>query len=237
MKKWTPSFQSRQWRDGMRVRHVYALPESNTDTELLALVEACRSSMASYPIDLQRDDLLHITIAMDTSVPADQMSQQDTVVFVAALRKELAGIPAFRVMCGPPIANKAGAVLDVFPNDELDGLQGLVWKALLDARGPSAVLYETGRPHASIGYSYDAADSDPLQSTLRAITPRHAAWTVSRVHVLDVAYHHNKLPDGRSAWQMSWERVAEIGLRSRHPENNSAGPVEDSGRSSGASGI
>ncbi|MFG2684335.1 2'-5' RNA ligase family protein [Streptomyces sp. NPDC048392] len=169
--------------------------------------------MAPYPIDPQSDDLLHITIAMDTSVPADQIGQEETDAFVSTLRQHLADAPTFRVMCGPPIANRAGAVLDVFPNDELDDLQALVNKSLLDARGPSAVLYEPGRPHASLGYSYDAADSDPLQSALRAITPRHAAWTVSRVHVLDVVWHLHQHDGGGEMWRMSWTSVADIPLQ------------------------
>lgn len=197
----------------MQARHVYALPEKDTDLELLALAESCRAGMSSYPIDPQRDDLLHITIAMDSSLPSDQMSHQDADAFVATLQQHLARIPAFSVTCGPPIANRAGALLDVFPSNEMDELQAMVHKALLAARGPSAALYEPGRPHASLGYSFDAADSDSLQSALRKIAPRHAPWTVSRVHVLDVAYHHNELVDGRFAWQMSWETVAEIPLQ------------------------
>ncbi|MGW0731756.1 hypothetical protein [Streptomyces sp. NPDC002851] len=35
------------------------------------------------------------------------------------------------------------------------------------------------------------------------------------MHVLDVAYHRNKLTDGRLAWQMSWETVAEIPLQQK----------------------
>lgn len=214
MKKWTPSFQSRQWQHGMRVRHVYALPESNTDHELLALAESSRATMAPYPIDPQSDDLLHITIAMDTSVPADQMSQEDTDAVVSTLRQRLADRPAFRITCGPPIANRAGVLLDTFPNEEFDELQARVHKALLSDRGPSSVQYEPGRPHASLGYSFGTADSDPLQSTLRKITPRHAPWTVSRVHVLDVVYHHVDAGGGQMGWRMSWESVAEIPLLS-----------------------
>ncbi|MGW6021250.1 2'-5' RNA ligase family protein [Streptomyces sp. NPDC055099] len=211
MKKWTPSFQSQPWQHAMRARHVYALPES-TDHELLALAAACRSAMSSYPIDPQPDDLLHITIAMDTSMPSDQMSPQDTEDFVSALEQRLVDTPAFTVMCGPPIANGAGALLDAFPNEEFDELQTRVHKTLLDARGPSSAQYEPGRPHASLGYSFDSADSDPLQSALRKITPRHAPWTVSRVHVLDVAYHHVEAGSSQMAWRMSWEPVAEIPL-------------------------
>ncbi|MEU7576737.1 2'-5' RNA ligase family protein [Streptomyces sp. NPDC041068] len=211
MKKWTPSFQSRPWRHAMHARHVYALPEE-TDHKLLALAAACRSAMSSYPIAPQPDDLLHITFAMDTSVSSDQMSQQDTEDFVSALEQRLVDTSAFTVMCGPPIANSAGALLDAFPNEEFDELQAHVHKALLDARGPSSVQYEPGRPHASLGYSFGSADSDPLQSTLRKITPRHAPWSVSRVHVLDVAYHYAEAGNGQMAWRMSWESVAQIPL-------------------------
>lgn len=56
MKKWTPSWQSRPWKHGLRARHVYALPEKDTDHELLALAAVCRDAMAPYPIDLQSDD-------------------------------------------------------------------------------------------------------------------------------------------------------------------------------------
>ncbi|MFD3667168.1 2'-5' RNA ligase family protein [Streptomyces sp. NPDC058672] len=211
MKEWTPFFRSRPWRHAMQARHVYALPES-TDHELLALAAACRSAMSSYPIDPQPDDLLHITIAMDSSMPSDQMSQQDTEDFVSALEQRLVDIPAFTVTCGPPIANGAGVLLDAFPSEEFDELQARVHKTLLDARGPSSVQYEPGRPHASLGYSFDSADSDPLQSALRKIMPRHAPWTVSRVHVLDVAYHRVEAGSSQMAWRMSWESVAEVPL-------------------------
>lgn len=215
MKNWTPLFRSRPWQHAMKARHVYALPES-TDHELLALAAACRSAMSSYPIDPQPDDLLHITIAMDTSMPSDQMSQQETEDFVSALAQRLVDIPAFTVTCGPPIANGAGALLGAFPSEEFDELQARVHKALLDARGPSSVQYEPGRPHASLGYSFDSADSDPLQSTLRKITPLHAPWTVSRVHVLDVAYHRVEAGNSQMAWRMSWESVAEVPLLPVH---------------------
>lgn len=90
MKKWAPSFQSRQWPSGTPVRHLYALPASSTDHELLALAELCRGAMAPYPINPQSDDLLHITIAMDTSVSADQIGQEDTDAFVSTLQRRLA---------------------------------------------------------------------------------------------------------------------------------------------------
>lgn len=196
----------------MQARHVYALPEKDTDHELLDLASACRAAMSTYPIDPQPDHLLHLTVAMDTSLPSHQISPQDTDTFVSVLSEHLADLPAFNVMCGPPIANGAGALLDTFPNEEFDELQARVHKALLFARGPSSVQYEPGLPHSSLGYSFGTADSDPLQSTLRKITPRHAPWTVSRVHVLDVAYHHVDAGDGQMAWRMSWESVAEIPL-------------------------
>lgn len=217
MKEWFPTFRSKPWRHGMRARHVYLLPERDIDHELLGLAAACRDAMAPYPIDPQPDDLLHITVAMDTSVPPDQMSPRDTDAFVSTLQQRLTDVPAVQLMCGPPIAGRAGALLDVFPSAEFDELQARVHKALLAARGPSAVLYEPGPPHASLGYSFAAADGDPLQSALRKITPRHAAWTMSRVHVLDVAYHHTTVGDGQLAWRMSWEPVAEIPLQCAAP--------------------
>lgn len=68
----------------------------------------------------------------------------------------------------------AGAVLDVWPDTQAVALQQRVRTAIRAARGDGALLHDGGRLHMSLGYSYAAANSDPLNSRLRSITPLRA---------------------------------------------------------------
>ncbi|NEB01889.1 hypothetical protein [Streptomyces sp. SID13726] len=91
-------------------------------------------------------------------------------------------------------------------------LQNLVRAALWKARDTSAIAHEGGRGHASLGYAYDSADSDPLQSALRRISPSHAPLTVSRMHLLDVCWTAHPRTDGGVRWEMDWDPVATFPL-------------------------
>ncbi|MET7906544.1 hypothetical protein ABZS86_35880 [Streptomyces sp. NPDC005355] len=57
----------------------------------------------------------------------------------------------------------AGAVLDVWPDTQAVALQQRVRTAIRATRGDGALLHDGGRLHMSLGYSYAAANSDPLK--------------------------------------------------------------------------
>lgn len=98
----------------------------------------------------------------------------------------------------------------MWPDEEAVALQERVRSAIRSTRGETALQHQTGRPHMSLGYAYDSADSDALNSTLRNnIIPRRASLRVDAVHLLDVRY--DIAPD-TGGWRMTWESLAEIPL-------------------------
>ncbi|WP_437054889.1 2'-5' RNA ligase family protein [Streptomyces sp. enrichment culture] len=216
MEPFVPKFQGRPWVSGMRVLHVYVLPRPGVDDNLLNLVETCRPILDNYPIDPQCGGepndagLLHLTVEMLADAPSAEYDEEALADVVEALRSELADVSAFTTEVGPPIGNVAGAVLDVWPEADTVALIKRVRSAIRKSRGETVLQHSGGRPHISLGYSYDAASSDPLNSELRnKVTPRRATLVVDRVHLLDVAFTFD---EGLGGWRMAWEPVAEIPL-------------------------
>ncbi|GAA2312563.1 hypothetical protein Scani_00170 [Streptomyces caniferus] len=216
MEPFVPKFQGRRWVDGMRVLHVYVLPRSGVDDELLEMAQACRPHLTSYPIDPQYGSdptdagVLHLTAEMLADVPSAEYDEAARAEVAEALRSELADVPAFSAEVGPPIGNVAGAVLDVWPEEDTLALIEKVRTAVRKTRGDEALQHSGGRPHISLGYSYGSASSDPLNTDLRLlVTPRRATLYVDRVHLLDVAWTFDEELGG---WRMSWEPVAEVPL-------------------------
>jgi hypothetical protein len=64
-------------------------------------------------------------------------------------------------------ATCTGAVLDVWPDAQAVALQERVRAAIRTTRGDAALQHVGGRLHMSLGYSYDSASSDSLNSRLR----------------------------------------------------------------------
>ncbi|MFD0440561.1 2'-5' RNA ligase family protein [Streptomyces chartreusis] len=155
---------------------------------------------------------MHITVEMDASAPSRDISTAERMRLITALKGELARIEPFTLWCGSPLANRTGAILDTHPDQGLVALQNLVRRALWEARDTSAIAHEGGRGHASLGYAYDSADSDPLQSALRRISPSHAPLTVSSLHLLDVRWTAHPRADGGVRWEMDWDPVAVLAL-------------------------
>lgn len=215
MERFDPKYQGGPWVDGMEVVHVYALPRAGVDDELIALAHACRPALLDYPIDVacpsEAGDpgTLHITLEMVADASAAVISADECAELIRALRKELAGVRPFVTEVGPPIGNIAGAVLDVWPEAEAVALQERVRAAIRATRGDAALQHQGGRLHCSLGYSYDAANSDRLNSALRAVTPRRAPLYVDAVHVLNVRFEIAKDTGG---WRLSWQPIAEIPL-------------------------
>ncbi|MFJ4745445.1 2'-5' RNA ligase family protein [Streptomyces sp. NPDC088775] len=223
MRQFVPKFQGRPWVSGEQVLHVYVCPRAGVDDELLRLVGRATEVMAPYPIDPQAPHCpadpgwLHLTVEMVADAPSAAISGADRAGLVKALADGLADFDMFETEVGPPIANVAGAVLDVWPDRQAVALQDRVRSVLRAVRGDRAVTPSADRPHLSLGYACAAADSDPLNSVLRTtITPRRAPLLVDRVHVVDVTWAYESMPGG-DGWQMSWTPVAEIPLRGADP--------------------
>ncbi|WUT01067.1 2'-5' RNA ligase family protein [Streptomyces sp. NBC_00708] len=210
MKKFTPQFRGTAWQDGLKVLHVYLLPALAVDRELARLIAACHEAMAPYPITLLPDGLLHTTVEMIADTRADRIGAAERQDLVEALRKHIGDLAPFEITAGSPIANKAGALLDLAPDEPLVDLKGHVRDALIEARGRDVIQHDGGRPHMSLGYSWDTADSDSLQSALRRITPSHAPFHVSQVHLLEVGFDERPRDNDRTAWEITWNSVAVI---------------------------
>lgn len=215
MERFNPKFQGGPWTEGMGVVHAYVLPRAGVDDELISLAHACRPALLDYPIDLacppEAGDpgTLHLTIEMVADAPAADISASERADLVKALHHELAGVSPFVTEVGPPIGNIAGAVLDVWPDDQAVALQDRVRAAIRATRGDAALQHNGGRIHCSLGYSWDTANSDRLNSALRALTPRRAPLRVDTLHLLDVRYD---IAADSGGWHMSWEPIAEIPL-------------------------
>ncbi|MEU8954908.1 hypothetical protein AB0C93_11445 [Streptomyces sp. NPDC048518] len=216
MEPFVPKFQGHPWASGMRALHVYVLPRPEVDDGLLGLAEACRPILGGYPIDPQCGSdpsdagLLHLTCEMLADAPSTEYDEAALDQLTGALRAELSQVPAFTTYAGPPIGNIAGAVLDIWPETDIVSLIERIRSAIRKVRGDEALQHPGGRPHISLGYSYGAASSDPLNSELRnKVTPRRAPLLVDRVHLLDVAWTFDTELGG---WRMTWEPVAEISL-------------------------
>ncbi|MFD8609702.1 2'-5' RNA ligase family protein [Streptomyces sp. NPDC059631] len=212
MQRFVPHFRVAPWADGQRVLHVYLLPDLAVDRELDRLAGACHAAMEPYPIALLEGGRLHATVEMVADTTADRITAAEREDLVEALRTHLADVTPFQVTAGSPIANKAGALLDLSPDEPLLDLRGHVQDALVEARGRDVLQHDGGRHHMSLGYAYDTADGDPLQSALRKITPSHVPFRVTHAHLLDVTFHERPRDGGMTAWEISWSPVAAIPL-------------------------
>ncbi|MFI6803811.1 2'-5' RNA ligase family protein [Streptomyces luteogriseus] len=212
MKRFVPVFRNKPWESGVSVLHLYVVPDPAVDKALFALIAACRTVLQDYPVWCLPDDRIHITVEMDAAAPSEQITQAQRAQLISELEARLAGIDPFTVLCGSPIANRSGALLDTYPDHQLTALQNLARAALWEVHDAPAISHDGGRGHMSLGYAFDEADSDPLQSALRRITPSHAPLTVSRLHLLDVRWTAHPRPDGGVRWEMTWELLAAIPL-------------------------
>ncbi|MFK0154324.1 2'-5' RNA ligase family protein [Streptomyces sp. NPDC090493] len=212
MRKFVPQFQQAPWRDGARILHAYLLPDLSVDHGLARLTTACHEAMRPYPITLLNGGLLHTTVEMVADTTADHVTAAERQDLIEALRHRLTDTAPFQVHAGSPIANRAGALLDLTPDEPLTDLKGRVQDAFVEARGPAVIQHDGGRPHMSLGYSWDSADSDPLQSALRRISPSHAPVHVDRVHLVEVEFREHARGNGKSAWEISWDPVSVIRL-------------------------
>ncbi|WAL74519.1 2'-5' RNA ligase family protein [Kitasatospora sp. YST-16] len=219
MEKFEPRFQGDRWPDrhgpgsGARALHVYAVPDLTAHPELAQLVAECHKAMADFPVTLMTTTL-HSTVEMVADTTSDEITVSERADLAAALHRHLAGTAPIEVTVGSPVANKAGAYLDLHPDQELVALRERVRAAISEVRGPNALRHRGGRPHITLGYAWNTASSDALQTALRRISPSHAPLTISSVQLLDVLWQPKPRPDDRTAWEISWNPVATIPLAS-----------------------
>ncbi|MEU8542957.1 2'-5' RNA ligase family protein [Streptomyces sp. NPDC048717] len=214
MDAFVPKYQGHPWPSGTGVLHVYALPRPGADDDFLDITRACRPVMGDYPITPQYPNsegdagLLHLTLEMLADAPTTAYNPPALRQLTDALEQQLADVEPITTMAGPPIGNRAGIVIDVWPDEDIIALTDKIRTAIRQTRGDTALRHSGGRPHISLGYAHAAASSDPLNSRLRAITPRRAPLHIDRVHLLDVTW----TLDGHGGWRMSWTPIAEIPL-------------------------
>ncbi|MDH6624355.1 hypothetical protein M2271_002157 [Streptomyces sp. LBL] len=223
MKRFEPRFQGRPWVSGTSVLHLYATPVPLVDTGLFTLAAACRQAMEPYPVWPVPDDLIHITVEMDAWARAEQITPAQRERLVNVLTRRLAEVEPGTVWCGSPIVNKAGVLLDTYPDEHLRRVQNVARAALWEVHDSAALAHDGGRMHAQVGYAWDDSDSDPLQSTLRTISPSHARMTVSHLHLLDVTWSERPVPGGGTRWEMEWTPLAAIPLGGPRPTTPAPG--------------
>ncbi|MEU1906551.1 2'-5' RNA ligase family protein [Streptomyces hygroscopicus] len=215
MKKFIPQFRGEPWPEATRVLQVYGLPDLARHPALQTLVDGCHTVMKDWPL---LPAPLHITLEMITDARASEISDGERKDLTNSLQKHLADATPWTGLAGPPIANKAGALLDLHPDPVLEDLHRRIRAAVHAARGPMSTQYDVLPAHLSIGYAHSKADSDTLQSALRRIRPSHVALTIDAVDLVEV--HFDQLPVAedahRAAYAINWNSIATIRLGDRH---------------------
>ncbi|MEY9958836.1 2'-5' RNA ligase family protein [Streptacidiphilus sp. MAP5-52] len=211
MHPFVPTYRGQQWPDKMSVLHIYFRPPADTPG-LADLVRACTDAAQGYPATPLAQGEMHLTIEMVADAPSADIPAEQRTALIDALRRRLAPISPINTELGPPTCGKAGIYLDVWPDQELEVLREAVRAAVLEARGPAALVHDGGRLHASINYSWGEQDSDPLNSALRRIPGRRVPVLVDRVELLDVTFTAHPQPGGLTDWQLTSTPVADIAL-------------------------
>lgn len=215
MEQFVPNFQGRPWRSGAQALHIYAVPDLTVDHDLGQLLGECRAAAKDFPILLAEDRFLHLTLEVAAGT-SETISTAQRTDLTGALLESLAQFPAFTVTLGSLLAGRAGCLLDVHPDHDVDALHRVIRRAV-QATVPSDYNYPVAPVHMSIGYSHGAGDSDRLQSAVRRIRPGHATMTVDSVQLVDVLFR-TVSPQGSpagegEAWDLSWDHVATVPLK------------------------
>jgi hypothetical protein len=176
------------WPSGVTALQVYALVDLKFEPLLATLVDGCRNVGQEFPVTLILDSWLHITLEQITDQPGSAISSRERGHLADALRAHLAAFPAFEVIAGSPIASRAGILLDLHPDDQLDALHHAVRTAVHEVRGASSTDYPVLPCHLSLGYAQSDCDSDTVQSQLqRKVRPGHAPLWIRAVHLVEVS--------------------------------------------------
>jgi hypothetical protein len=175
------------WPPDVTALQVYAVPDLQAEPGLAALIAGCRKVAAAWPVTVVDDPWLHITIEQITIRSGQDFTAAERGSLAAELRSRLAGFPPFSVTCGSPIANRAGILLDLSPDDRLEELHRHVRAAVHSVLGPGSTEYPVLPAHLTIAYAREDASSDEVQSGLRRkVRPSHAPLRVGSVYLVEV---------------------------------------------------
>jgi 2'-5' RNA ligase len=198
-------FGSAPWPDGLTVLQVYAPVMLRANSELAGLVIRWRAALHGAPLALVSDDQLHITLDVVADRPAGEVSAQERATLAAALQDRLTGWPCYHGSAGSALAYSSGAVVDISPAEPLVRLGREVRTVLQDVRGPASATWRQAKPHISLGYARELADSDPWQRALRQVDPNHAPLYLDEVHLVEVQANS-------ATKELTWGSVAIIPL-------------------------
>lgn len=175
------------WPPGTTALQVYALIDLDENPDLAALIRGCREVAAAYPITVVDDRWLHVTLEQVTDQHGQDIAPADRRKLADALRARLAATAPFAVTAGSPIANRAGILLDLHPDDDLARLHREIRAAVHEVRGPGSTDYPVLPAHLTLAYAREETDSDAVQSKLRrSVRPSHARLGVDAVHLVEV---------------------------------------------------
>lgn len=198
------------WPSGWTKLHVYVTPRPDRDVGLWRLIALSREVMADYPaVVMVPDEWLHATVQMVDGRPAADVDADQRAALVDALHHQVAAVPAFDVVVGPAMANRAGVLLDMDgdqPGEPWAVLSGRVRAAIGEVFGESALSYEPGPPHVTLGYAGGGEDSGIVQSRLRRhVRPGRAGMHVDAVILVDVI-------QDQAANAYRWTQIARVPL-------------------------
>lgn len=194
-------FGDQPWPEGEGVLQVYAPIDLALNPELAQMIGKARAAMQGAPVALVEDRFLHTTIDVVAGVTADLVSQAERDELAAALRTELADVPAYHGSAGSCLAYVSGPVVDVSPAAPLRMVQKAVRQVIRRVRDEAACTWSQAKPHISLGYCHTETDSDPWARKLRQIDPNHVPLHITAVALVDVR------PDNITK-RLEWTAVA-----------------------------
>jgi 2'-5' RNA ligase len=194
-----------KWPAGETLLHVYAIPDLERNPELAVLAQGCRDALAPYPVTFVEDRWLHITLMQIADKFGARYTPAERAELAAALRADLAGFGAFDLTIGSCLAQTTVVMFDVHPDDRIGKLGQTVHETVGRVRGDSALSYNAGVPHMTVGYASGTADNADIQRDLRKVRPGHAPMHIKSVEFVEVTID----PKAKT---VTWEQLESIPL-------------------------
>lgn len=169
------------WKRYDGALHLYALPD---DEELLDRFVAAQEAFAGIPqLPPMPRAWLHATVQRMAQFD-DEVTQPELTALGRAMTDELAGVDAFSLDLGPPIARQTAVECAATSTEAWDALGTAVRRALR-AVWDTHVPDRPYGPHVSLSYAIgDVADED-IASRLAGMGPP-GPMEVSQVHLVSV---------------------------------------------------
>lgn len=210
---------SKQWPDGLKLLHVYALVDLERNPRLAQLIAAQRAALADFQLAFVEDQWLHITLAQIVGHSADSLSAAQRDELVSGLTERLRNMEPITVMVGSCLSYRTGTIYDLSAAGPLVEVGRQVREVVEEVFGPDAGAYDTGVLHLTHAYATGEADSDQVQRKLRRVEPGHAPLAIDAVHLVNVrADNQNK--------SITWDRpLAQIPLGQSARSHESDGPA------------